>query len=217
MKKIVGINNTEIYISVNKNNINFPNILYDLKNFSKNINILTSQNNELENKFRKLELNDFFKRPEIKAVPKNHSKIRNKKILVTGAGGSIGVNYLEQLALEDPNEIHLLEFHEYSLVKVYKNLLEIKETKNLNIDIKYILLDIANVKKLNKIMKVENYDYIFHCAAYKHVDISENAGSLEEYYYNNYINTKNLIILSLKNRIEHFVLVSTDKAVQPST
>jgi len=216
LKKIVGINNTEIYISVNKNNKNFPNILYDLKNFSKNINILTSQNDELENKFRKLELNDFFKRSEIKAIPINNSKIRNKKILVTGAGGSIGSKLSEQLALEDPNEIHLLEFHEFSLVKVYKNLLEIKEKNSLNINIKYILLNIANVKKLDKIMKFENYDYIFHCAAYKHVDISENAGSLEEYYYNNYINTKNLIILSLKNRIDHFVLVSTDKAVQPS-
>lgn len=216
LKKIKDVSNTEIYISISKTNKNFPNILYNLKNFSKNINILTSQSNETESKFRKLELNDFFKRQEIKVQSINKSKIHNKKILVTGAGGSIGSKLSEKVAFENPNEIHLLEFHEYSLVKIYKKLLDIKTKINSKTKIKYILLDIANLNKLDKIMKNESYDYVFHCAAYKHVDISENSESLDEYYYNNYINTKNLVILSLKNKINHFVLVSTDKAVEPS-
>lgn len=216
LKKIKNIGNTEIYISISKTNKNFPNILYNLKNFSKNINILISKSNETESKFRKLELNDFFKRQEIKVQSINKSKIHNKKILVTGAGGSIGSKLSEKATFENPSEIHLLEFHEYSLVRIYKKLLDIKTKINSKTKIKYILLDIANLNKLDKIMNNESYDYVFHCAAYKHVDISENTESLDEYYYNNYINTKNLVVLSLKNKIKNFVLVSTDKAVEPS-
>ena len=216
LRKVSGIESTEIYISVNKSNKNFARILYDLKNFSKNINVLTSQNNGTENKFRKLKLNDFFNREEIKVKSSQFSKIKNKKILITGAGGSIGSKLAEQVLLENPNEIHILDFHEYSLVKIYNKLLQSKTKINSKIKIRYVLLDIRKSNKLDKILKNEQYNFLFHCAAYKHVDISEDKESIDEYFYNNYINTKNLIILSLKNKIEHFVLVSTDKAVQPT-
>ena len=87
---------------------------------------------------------------------------------------------------------------------------------NRDVEIKSILLNLSDTQLLNKILTTYRIDYVYHCAAYKHVDVSELDINFNVFVKNNFINTKNLILLCLKNKIPHFVLVSSDKAVYPS-
>ena len=150
------------------------------------------------------EINSILNRKQIKI--KKIKKLFNKKIIVTGAGGTIGSEICRQLLQQGVKKIIALDNSELSIYNLRKNL--------TNKKVNFILLDMNNTKVLEKIIIKEKIDIIFHAAAYKHVNIlEENSFSA---VYNNIISTNNLCKLSKKYNCE-MVFISTDKAANPKS
>ena len=143
-------------------------------------------------------------RREIKLNKKNIT-IKNKTILVTGAGGSIGSELCRQLEFLKVKRIIALDNSEIALFNLKK-----KQLKK----IKYILGDIKEQNKICKIIKNNKIDHIFHAAAYKHVNILEN--NIGSAINNNILGTLIMVENALKYKCS-FTLISTDKAVNPSS
>ena len=138
--------------------------------------------------------------------------INSKAIMVTGGGGSIGTELCLQLLNHLPKSLIIIERNESSLYNLIEKL-KIPSVDCLT-EIIYILGDISNDAFIDNILKKYNVQVIFHTAAYKHVPIvEENQLSGIE---NNLINTYKLCQLTLKNNIESFLFISSDKAVRPT-
>ena len=134
--------------------------------------------------------------------------INNKTCLVSGAGGSIGTEICRQLLKLKPKKVICIDISEASIYKIEQEFNEV-ETQIL-----YFIDDIKNVKRIEKIFKINNIDIIFHAAAYKHVPLLEN-GNVESAIKNNVFGTKVLSDLAIDYKVQKFVYVSTDKAVNP--
>ena len=130
--------------------------------------------------------------------------IENKKVLVTGACGSIGSELARQVLKHNPKEVFVLD-HEETL------LFDLWETDPN----KYtpILADIKDKEDIEKWVNKYKPDIIMHCAAYKHVVMGEKFPAIFE--QTNVEGTRNLVDSALKNKVKSFVLISTDKAVNP--
>ena len=136
--------------------------------------------------------------------------IKGKVILVTGAAGSIGAELCRQMAFYKPSLLILLDSAESPLFDIQQ---EFKEHYP-SIEIKTILADVRNRKRLNEIFKDIRPQLVFHAAAYKHVPLMEHFP--KESIETNVIGTKNMADLSAFYKAEKFVFVSTDKAVNPT-
>jgi len=208
---------TKIYISYNKETREFSKILNSLSFLSNQIMILKSESNFLDGDFKKLELKDFFQRKEVIAISQNISERISKSVIgITGAGGSIGSQLAKKVLASNPIKLILYDFNEYSLIKINEILKKIKSENSLVTEIEIVLVNLLNTHAINKSFVNNKIDIIYHCAAYKHVDMSEMKNNFNTFFENNYINTRRLILLSIKNKIKDFILVSTDKAVFPT-
>jgi FlaA1/EpsC-like NDP-sugar epimerase len=136
--------------------------------------------------------------------------LKDKTILVTGAGGSIGSELCRQICRFMPEKIILFERAESPLYAIE---LELKQAFE-KVDVIPILGDIQDVNQLEKAFEAHRPHIVFHAAAYKHVPMLE----LHPWKAvdNNVMGTKNLIDVSTKNNVDRFVFVSTDKAVRPA-
>ena len=132
--------------------------------------------------------------------------IKDKVILITGAGGSIGSELVRQCIKFEAKKLLLLDHSEYNLYKIEQ------EFENQNII--PILQNIVDKEQLEKVFYENNIDIVLHAAAYKHVPLVEE--NIEAAIKNNIIGTKNCIDLSIKYKVKKFVLISTDKAVRPT-
>ena len=136
----------------------------------------------------------------------------NKNILVTGAGGSIGSEICIQAIKLKPKKIVLFELNEFNLYQIEESINQLNISNK--IELVYCLGSVCNKSTVDRVIKQHDIDVIFHAAAYKHVNILEK--NVLEGFNNNVIGTFNVVTASVQNRIERFVLVSTDKAVKPS-
>jgi len=134
----------------------------------------------------------------------------NKTILVTGAAGSIGSEIVRQLTHYSPSKIIMLDQAESP---VYDLQMELKEKEKLYLT-ETVVGDIRNLNRLENLFKSYKPDIIFHAAAYKHVPLMESNPS--EAILTNIQGSKNLIDLAVKYKVQKFVQVSTDKAVNPT-
>lgn len=134
--------------------------------------------------------------------------ISNKKVLITGGGGSIGSELCKQIASLAPLELIIFERSEYNLYRIEEAL------KSLNIRCHFILGDLCDFGRVSNTVSKFKPDIIFHAAAYKHVPILERQP--REGVINNVLGTKNIADAAHVNNCEKFVLISTDKAVNPS-
>ena len=162
--------------------------------------------NPFEDKIKDISIEDLLARKP-KDLDKKAIKnfIKNKKILITGAGGSIGSELCRQCEKYKAKEIVLVENSEFNLYSI---------NEELNIKRKTYLVDVTKKEDLEDIFKKEKPDIVIHAAAYKHVPICEyNPRSA---IINNIIGTKNTIDLSIKYKVKTFILISTDKAVRPT-
>ena len=137
--------------------------------------------------------------------------LKEKRILVTGAGGSIGSELGRQIAQFDPQLLILLDFDETALFHISE---EIRE-HHTNLSIHPVLGDILEKEKMGAILGKFVPQLVFHAAAYKHVPMIEDFP--EEAVRVNILGTKILGELSQKNGVEKFVLISTDKVVNPTS
>lgn len=160
---------------------------------------------------RKVHLEDLLDREEIyldKEEIRQH--IKNKRILITGAGGSIGSELVRQVGRFRPQAIALLDFSEEKLFRIEN------ECRNRFgfISISGFLADIKNRESVGRVFRKFAPDIIFHAAAYKHVPMQEMHPW--EAVFNNILGTRNLVAAAVEYQVKRFVLISTDKAVRPS-
>lgn len=143
--------------------------------------------------------------------------IKGKKILITGAGGSIGSELSRQIIKYLPSKLYILDNNEFNLFKIMNEIKLISLSKNDTrlIEIEYSLINISDQNSLNNLFKVFTPDIIFHAAAFKHVPILEN--NKFQALQNNIIGTYNLIKFSKLNKIKKFIFISTDKAIKPTS
>jgi FlaA1/EpsC-like NDP-sugar epimerase len=139
------------------------------------------------------------------------SFIKDKKVLITGAAGSIGSELSKQIAGFKPSHILLLDQDETGIFNISKELKE--RSPYLKFD--SLIANIRNGEKIDQIFNDFKPDIVFHAAAYKHVPLMEKQP--EEAVRNNILTTKSLASLSLKHRVGKFIFISTDKAVNPSS
>jgi FlaA1/EpsC-like NDP-sugar epimerase len=147
-------------------------------------------------------------------VPELNREIENKRILITGAGGSIGSELVRQILNFNPAKLIMLDQSEYNLFNLQQELSN-SEVLNENCQYIFVLCDITNQSRLSRVFKEHSPEVVFHAAAYKHVPLVEV--NCYEGFLTNVVGTKNLLDLSDQNGVERFVLISTDKAVDPSS
>jgi len=170
-------------------------------------------NGELSFKqIKKINIDDLLGREVIKLDEKElFSQLRNKTILISGAAGSIGSELARQITSFSPKKIILLDQAETPLFHMD---LEMQEKfKNANYEV--VLGDIRNKERMERIFEYYKPDHVYHAAAYKHVPMMENNPS--ESILTNVEGTKILADLSIHFQVEKFVMISTDKAVNPTS
>jgi len=138
------------------------------------------------------------------------SNIQGKRVMVTGAAGSIGSEIVRQVAAFNPNSIILIDQAETPLHDLY---LELKEKWKL-LRIEIVVASVNNYSRMDKVFSKTRPQLIFHAAAYKHVPMMEV--NVSEAIQTNVLGTKVISDLAVKYNANKFVMVSTDKAVNPS-
>ena len=168
-------------------------------------------NGDMYSKLRKVRPEDLLGRKEIQLDQKTLGKmITSKRVVVSGAGGSIGSELCRQIALFNPKQLILFEMTEFSLYRIE---MELKE-KFPNLDLVSVVGDVRNLHKVQNMFLKFQPEVAFHAAAYKHVPIMEQ--NPHEAIHTNIMGTKVMAEESMSNNIERFVMVSTDKAVNPT-
>ncbi|MGQ4276427.1 polysaccharide biosynthesis protein [Pseudidiomarina sp. E22-M8] len=141
--------------------------------------------------------------------------IRNKVVLVTGAGGSIGSELCRQIVLQKPKALVLYEISEFGLYSIERELAEIIQRHNLeNITIYPIIGTVQRRNRIAAVMKSFRVQTVYHAAAYKHVPLVEF--NMVEGVRNNVFGTWHTAEAAIAANVELFVLISTDKAVRPT-
>jgi len=160
---------------------------------------------------RSLDIEDLIGRPEIEIDKKEVAeKVRGKRILVTGAGGSIGSELCRQIAAFEPATLILFEQNENNLHHILLDL----QSRFPSVSSVGILADILHEKKREQVFEQHKPQMVFHAAAYKHVPLMEaNPSNAAR---NNIVGTAMLLRSAIDHKAEEFVLISTDKAVYPS-
>jgi FlaA1/EpsC-like NDP-sugar epimerase len=135
---------------------------------------------------------------------------KGQTVLITGAAGSIGSELSRQIAAYGAKRIIFYDWWENGMFELRAQLVEAYRKK----DLVFIIGDIKDRKKLNQVMRVYKPDTVFHAAAYKHVPLMEHNPA--EAIKNNILGTKTVGELAVKHKVKKFILVSTDKAVNPT-
>ncbi|MBL7897502.1 MAG: polysaccharide biosynthesis protein, partial [Crocinitomicaceae bacterium] len=137
-------------------------------------------------------------------------EFNNKVILVTGAAGSIGSEIVRQLVEYAPKLVVLLDQAESPIYELERELIE-KKVQHIT---ESVIADIRNPERLENVFRTFKPQYVFHAAAYKHVPLMEDNPS--EALLTNVQGSKNMVDLAVKYQVEKFVMISTDKAVNPT-
>ena len=175
-----------------------------------NVDNLIEEGN-LSTQLRNIKLEDLLGREEIKINTKEvFDFIQDKIVFVTGGGGSIGSELINQIAKYNPKRIINIEINENAS---YLMELELKR-KYPYLDYKTEIASIRDLDKLDMLFDKYKPEILFHAAAHKHVPLMEN--NPEEAIKNNIFGTKNVAECCLKYKLESVVLISTDKAVNPT-
>lgn len=161
--------------------------------------------------YRELDLRDLLNRkPHNVDLESTREMVHGKTVLVTGAGGSIGSELARQIFHHQPYRLLLLDHSEFNLYEIDKQL---RHSPSDSLGVVPLLIDIKDRDALSEIFQKYKPDIVFHAAAYKHVHLVEaNANSS---ILNNVLGTKNLLDLSVESGTKTFVMISTDKAVNP--
>lgn len=169
------------------------------------------QNTSLSNQIEKIQIEDILERDPIKLDNKLVAKeIYNKCILVTGGAGSIGSEIVRQVANYNPKKLLILDNAETPLYRIQH---EIKYNFP-DIDFEAIIADVRNRDVIEEVFKEHKPNVVYHAAAYKHVPLMERHP--QEAVMVNVMGSKNIADLANDFKAEKFVMVSTDKAVNPS-
>ncbi|MDQ0067564.1 polysaccharide biosynthesis protein [Chryseobacterium lathyri] len=169
------------------------------------------RDSDLGGAIRNLQIEDLLNRKPIKIESEEvRSRHFNKNILVTGGAGSIGSEIVRQVAQFNPSLIVVLDQAETPLYDIE---LEMKE-KFPHIRFKFVLADVSNIHRVEPVFQTYNFSMVYHAAAYKHVPLVEE--NPNEAIRVNVLGSKNIAVLSSRYKVNRFVMISTDKAVNPT-
>ena len=170
-----------------------------------------ASNQGIVSKLKPVKIEDLLRRDEISIdLERNKSQYTQKTILVTGAAGSIGSEIVRQLLSFNPETLVLFDQAETPLFNLKNELANTSSTIQLH----YYLQDITDTAALKQCFTQFSFDVVFHAAAYKHVFMTEAIPKAA--IINNIMGTKAVVDASIENNVGHLVMVSTDKAVNPS-
>ena len=162
------------------------------------------------NQIRNVDVEDLLRRKPVQLETSLiESYLKNKVVLVTGAGGSIGSEIVVQLSRFNPRKVILLGRGENSIHTLINDI----NYKLLNLSYTVRIGDVRDYQSMERLFNEEKPEVIFHAAAHKHVPLMES--NPEQAVLNNVEGTRNLVNLSVKYNVKHFVNISTDKAVNP--
>lgn len=169
-------------------------------------------NDELSsNQIQEVKIEDLLGREPIHLDSINiKGQLSEKRVLITGAAGSIGAEIVRQVSHFFPSKLILLDQAESPLYEIEN---EIKEQFGENL-CEIVVADVANSSRMENVFNTFRPNVVYHCAAYKHVPIMEDNPS--EAVLTNILGTKIMVDLSDKYEVDSFVMVSTDKAVNPT-
>lgn len=207
----------EIIIAISElNEVELKKILDECKKTTAQVKIMPGVSEVIDGKFsvkkiRDVDVEDLLGREPIKLDFSGISSyIENKVIMVTGGGGSIGSELCRQIARFNPKELIIFDIYENNAYDLQNELL--RKYKNLNL--KTLIGSVRDRKRLNSIFKEYRPQVVFHAAAHKHVPLMEDSPG--EAIKNNVLGTLNTAELASEYGVERFVLISTDKAVNPT-
>ena len=210
----------KLFLASQKNIVELKNIILDeLSNSPLKIIEIPKIDDVLDGKYsfdslKNLSIEDVVDRQTYNFVNNKDNKgtiIESKNVLITGAGGSIGSVLCSQILSYQPKSIILLDHSEPALFVIEQKL----KKMNTKVNIKTKLIDLSDKDLLKDLFLHNKIDMVYHAAAYKHVDMLER--NIISAVKNNIIGLYYLLYQCKKYSIEHFVLVSTDKAVKPTT
>ncbi len=163
---------------------------------------------------RPLNITDLLRRDPVEIdLPGVETLLKGKRVMVTGAGGSIGAEICRQCLRFEPTELILLGRGENRIHAIWKELELEAETRSIKLRIE--IGDITDVRRMDRLFSVRKPEIVFHAAAHKHVPLMELHPG--EAVKNNVYGTKVVAELADKYKASHFVMVSTDKAVNPTS
>lgn len=190
-------------------------IVQQLEQCAVNVRILPAltdiaSGKHLVNMLREVDIGDLLGRDPVTADPQLLSQcITGKNVMVTGAGGSIGSELCKQIIALQPERLILLEQNEYALYQLERSLLPQSDCLLIP-----ALGSVKDKTMLNRLCQEHSIHTIYHAAAHKHVPLVE--ANISEGTLNNVFGTWNIAETAFNNRVETFVLISTDKAVRPT-
>ena len=152
-----------------------------------------------------------FRKPIVIADEKTGAFYRDKVILITGGGGSIGSELCRQLAKMEPKQIIILDIYENGAYDIQQ---ELKIAYGSKLDLQLEICSVTHRKSLERVFSTYHPQIVIHAAAHKHVPLMEK--NCIEAVYNNVFGTKTLVELCEEHAVERFMMVSTDKAVNPT-
>lgn len=168
------------------------------------------------NQLRDVSLEDLLGRDQVKLDDASISSyIEGRTVLVTGAGGSIGSELCRQILRYEPRKIVLLGKGENSIFGIQQELVRRLAQRHAPVEIVAVIADIRDEKRIEYIFETQKPDLVFHAAAHKHVPLME--ANINEAVTNNIFGTRVVAEMARKYKVQKFVLVSSDKAVNPTS
>ena len=163
-------------------------------------------------KLRKVEIEDLLGRDPVKVdMSEISSTIEGKVVLVTGGGGSIGSELCRQIASYKPKQLIIVDIYENNAYEIQQ---ELKRKYKDNLNLVTLIASVRNTHRMDSIFETYRPQVVFHAAAHKHVPLMED--SPNEAIKNNVFGTYKTAVAAGKYNVERFVLISTDKAVNPT-
>jgi len=192
------------------------NLLKEIESYSIKVRILPglaelAQGKILMSELKEVDISDLLGRLEVEANQELlDGNIKDKVVLITGAGGSIGSEITRQVSRLSPKKVIVLDSNEFALYSIKKEI----ESLDLGLQLYSVLGNVTNQKRMAEVFKAFKVDTIYHTAAYKHVPLVEE--NPFEGVFNNIFGTEACAKAAIDSRVKTFVLISTDKAVRPT-
>ena len=159
---------------------------------------------------RDIEPADLLGRPVVRHdLDSTREILKDKTIMITGAAGSIGSGLAWQIAILGPKKIICFDFNESAMFALENNL------SQYGANVKYVIGNIVDKERVDQVIKQHRPDVIFHAAAYKHVPLMEK--NIVEAVKNNVLGTKTVALSAISNEVSDFILISSDKAINPKS
>ena len=179
--------------------------------------LLEDEGTSVKHPIADISIEDLLGRGEIKLQQEEiGSYIGNRVIAVTGAGGSIGSELCQQIVRFKPKQLVMIDINENSLYMLEQefNRNKVHDVMSKEIEILSLIVSIRDYAAMNQVFKQYQPEVVFHAAAHKHVPLMETRP--QEAIKNNVFGTNNVIQACIKNKVSRFIMISTDKAVNPT-